>query len=158
MGLCCPHTLKHYSYRKSARRSIRACLLAPSLVLITAMLNACVSATPVQEPTGPTGIVLEGIVIRNELLYPVKDVMINVPATGAFAGCGNIMPRSECRTRFEAVDYAGNALVVSWKEYGKPHTTGEFDIDIPQHLDPGIPAWLEVIVFAKGQAGAKLIQ
>jgi hypothetical protein len=92
MGLCCPHTLKHYSHRRPARRSNRACLLASSLVLITAMLNACVSATPVQEPTGPTGIVLEGIVIRNEL------------------------------------------------------------------LDPGIPAWLEVIVFAKGQAGAKLIQ
>ena len=98
------------------------------------------------------------MVIRNELPFPVTDVMINIPATGVFAGCGNIMQRSECRTSFEVVNYAGNALVVSWKEYGKPHKTGEIVMDFPEDLVAGRPAWLEVVIFAMGQAGAQLIQ
>jgi hypothetical protein len=98
------------------------------------------------------------MVIRNELPFPVTEVMINIPATGVFAGCGNIMQRSECRTSFEAVNYAGNALVVSWKEYGKPHKTGEFVINLPEDLVAGRPAWLEVVIFAMGQAGARFIQ
>lgn len=98
------------------------------------------------------------MVIKNGLAFPVKDVMITIPATGAFAGCGNILPRSECRTGFEAVDYFANAMIVSWTEYGKPHQTDEFVIEIPESLDRGQPVWLEVVVFAMGQAGATLVQ
>ena len=90
--------------------------------------------------------------------FPVTDVMINIPATGMFAGCGNIMQHSECRTSFEVVNYAGNALVVSWKEYSKPHKTAEFVMEVPENLVAGKPAWLEVVIFAMGQAGARFIQ
>jgi len=127
-------------------------------LLCTVMLPACAPLTGGQQQAEPTGIVIAGMVIRNELPFPVTDVMINVPATGAFAGCGNILPRSECRTSFEAVDYAGNALLVSWKEYGEPHQIPEFIISIPKDLDAERPAWLEVVIFAMGQAGARLIQ
>ena len=104
------------------------------------------------------GLRLDGMVIRNELPYPVTDVLIEVPATGAFAGCGNILPGSDCRTSFESRDYQHQALIISWKEYGESHQTGEFVIDIPDELDRARPAWLEVVIFARGQAGANLIQ
>jgi hypothetical protein len=127
-------------------------------LLCLAVLQACAPIARGPEQAEPSGIVIEGMVIRNELQFPVTDVMINVSATGAFAGCGNIMQRSECRTSFEQVDYADSAVVVSWKEYGQPHNTGEFVIDIPEEFDTGKPAWLEVVIFAMGQAGARLIQ
>jgi len=127
-------------------------------LLCAAVFPGCASTANQPEPAAPTGVFMEGMVIRNELPYPVTDVMINIPATGAFAGCGNIMQRSECRTSFEAVDYTRNALVVSWKEYGKAHQTGKFVMDIPEDMIAGMPAWLEVVIFATGQAGGKLIQ
>lgn len=121
-------------------------------------LQSCTAiAVPVQ-PAETTGIAIKGMIIRNELAFPVTDVMIHVPATGRFAGCGNVLPGTECNTSFELVDYTYQQLVVSWKEYGQPHQTGAFKVDIPGQLDPERPAWLEVIIFAMGQAGARLIQ
>lgn len=99
-----------------------------------------------------------GMVIRNELAYPVTDVMIDVPATGAFAGCGNILPRSGCSNAFPGVDYQRNAVVISWKEYGEPQSTEPFVVEVPAGLRPGEPADVEVVIFAPGQAGARLVQ
>lgn len=138
------------------RREIRLVFLL--LVLAFAAIPAC-SSVPVRQQTGAVQkILIAGIVIRNELLFPVTDVMINAPETGAFAGCGNLMSRSECSTSFEAVAYSAGKLVVSWKEYGQPHTTGEFVIEIPEGMDRGKAAWLEVVIYAMGQAGARLVQ
>lgn len=126
-----------------------------ALFLLAGLTAAC--AAP-QETAPSTGLVVEGIIIRNELAFPVTDVMISVPATGAFAGCGNILSRTECRTSFEAVDYRENALLVSWREYGQPHQTDEFVVKPGKDLDLSQPAWLEVRIFAMGQAGATLVQ
>jgi hypothetical protein len=68
------------------------------------------------------------------------------------------MARSACRTTFEAVDYYAHKMVISWKEYGQSHQTGEFVMKQQDDLDPGRPAWVEVSIFAMGQAGARLIQ
>jgi hypothetical protein len=103
-----------------------------------------------------TGLVIEGMVIRNELPYAVTGVMIEVPATGAFAGCGNILPRSECSTTFEAVDHRRNPLLIRWMEHGQPQRTGEFVVEPPADARPGDTYLLEVVVFAPGQAGASL--
>ena len=109
-------------------------------------------------PVEASSVALDGMIIRNELVYPVKNVMITVPVTGNFAGCGNIMPRSDCRTRFEAVDYAGNAMLVNWTEYGQQHSTKEFTVEPGSEISRSGTAWLEVTIFAPGQAGAKLVQ
>jgi len=122
------------------------------------VLQSCTEAVVPGRPAETPGIAIQGMIIRNELAFPVTDVMINVPATGRFAGCGNILPGTECNTSFEVVDYSSQQLVVSWKEYGEPHQTGAFKVDIPAQLDPDKPAWLEVIIFAMGQAGARLLQ
>lgn len=127
------------------------------LLLLPCLLAACASQGAEQEPFIDSGIKIEGIVISNELVYPVTDVMAEVPATGEFAGCGNILPRSRCSTSFPAADYRGNAIVVRWAEYGEAHSTDEFVIKVPKDMTPGSIAWLEVIVFARGQAGARLI-
>jgi hypothetical protein len=82
--------------------------------------------------------------------------MIDVPATGTFAGCGNILPRSACSTTFQQIDYRGNALVVSWREYGELRSTDEFVIEVPDSAVAGDAFSVEVIVFAPGQAGARL--
>jgi len=128
------------------------------LFLILALLPGCSSTTEQQERIESTGIIIEGIVIRNELAYAATDVMAEVPATGGFAGCGNILARTDCSTTFQEVDYQANALVIKWKEHGEPQQTGPFVVKVPDHLIPGRPAWLEVIIFAPGQAGARLVQ
>jgi hypothetical protein len=121
------------------------------------LLSAC-SAMPVPEANPRPVLSIAGMMIRNDLLYPVTEVMITVPETGAFAGCGNIMPQTDCRTSFETVDYSGNAMVVSWKEYGQAYSTKEFVVEPGKAIDLNRPAWLEVTIFAAGQAGAKFVQ
>jgi hypothetical protein len=128
----------------------------PCLLLISLLAPAC-SNIPRDIPEA-TGVVIEGAVIRNELTFPVTDVQLLVPASGNFVGCGNIMARSQCATTFPKRDYHANEVVISWKERGQPHSTGEFVIRIPEEFDFNRPARLEVIIFNEGQAGAKLVQ
>jgi len=133
--------------------------LAPALAGgLVALLSACTSTGPSQDQGSEQAIVIAGMVIRNELAYPVTDVMIEVPATGGFAGCGTVLPRTECRNTFQEVDYRGSAAVVRWRERGEVHQTGEFSIDPPPGTRPGDVFRVEVIVFAPGQAGARLVE
>ena len=122
------------------------------------LLAGCAAIHEEQSRDPPGEYVIAGMVIRNDLAYPVSDVMIEVPATGAFAGCGNIMPRTACSTTFESIDYRRNALKVSWKEYGQPQQTDEFILRVPDTARPGDAFVVEVSVFAPGQAGARLVE
>lgn len=122
------------------------------------LLAACAGKGPQPEQAPSTGILVEGIMIRNELAYPVTDVMVEVPATGAFAGCGNIMSGTACSTSFQQTDYRANALQIHWREHGQQKQTGEFVVDLPPGLGAGETCWIEVIVFAPGEAGARLIR
>lgn len=126
--------------------------------LLAGLLAGCSSVETGPARGNAQGIHIEGIVIQNGLYYPVTDVMVEVPATGAFAGCGNIIQRTECRTSFPARDYSGNPVVVSWKEHGNPHQTDPFVVELPESSVPGDVFWLEVVVFSAGQAGARLVQ
>jgi hypothetical protein len=126
-------------------------------LMCISLLPAC-TAVPVPEASSQPALSIAGMIIRNDLFYPVTEVMISVPETGAFAGCGNILPESRCQTSFEAVDYSGNAMVVSWKEHGQDHSTKEFVVEPGKDIDASKPAWLEITIFAAGQAGAKFVQ
>jgi len=127
------------------------------LLLCLGLLSGCAPGLTTETAPDGTGVFVEGVVIRNELAYPVTDVMIEVPATGRFAGCGNILPRSQCSNAFQQLDYRQNALVVSWKEHGEPHATGPFVVALPGGVQAGDTLVLEVIVFAPGEAGARLV-
>ena len=137
---------------------IRDSMKTAAVAMLSCVLAACAAQQPETAQSDDTGIDVEGIIIRNALAYTVKDVMVEVPATGGFAGCGNILPRSECRTSFQAVDYRQNALLVSWSEHGEARGTDEFEVTLPEGVGPGDTVWLEVIIYAPGLAGARLIQ
>ena len=126
--------------------------------LFTCLVAGC-SPVATEPAEGTAGAIhVEGIIIQNGLYYPVTDVMVEVPATGGFAGCGNIIQRTGCKTSFPARDYRGNPVVVSWKEHGTPHQTDPFVVKLPDNAVPGDVFWLEVVVFSAGQAGARLVQ
>jgi hypothetical protein len=127
-------------------------------VLAAFLCGACAAPRSAEQRSQEAGISIDAIVIRNELAFPVTDVLIEVPATGAFAGCGNILPRSECSTSFEAVVYRANPMRISWKEYGQPHQTDEFVLQAPASMEAARAARVEVRIFAMGQAGAVLKQ
>jgi len=124
------------------------------LLLLSGSLAACAAG-----PQKRDAVIAEidGIVIRNDLAYPVHDVMAEVPATGGFAGCGMILRRSQCTIAFPAAAYRRNPLIVRWVEYGESHATEDILLEPP--TDAGNPAgwWLEVVIFAPGQAGARLV-
>jgi len=125
--------------------------------LCLGLLCGCAPGPVTEARPEGAGVFVEGVVIRNELAYPVTDVMIEVPATRRFAGCGNILPRSQCSNAFQQLDYRQNDLVVSWKEHGESHNTDPFVVALPGGVQPGDTLVLEVIVFAPGQAGARLV-
>ena len=129
----------------------------PSATLVCALLIGCATGLHEERPSPGQSVVISGVVIRNELPYPVTDVMIEVPATGGFAGCGNILPSSECSNTFQDTDYRFNAMLIRWSEHGQPHQTDPFNLELPPSASPGDAFNVEVIVFAPGQAGARLV-
>ena len=126
-------------------------------LLLSLLAAGCAAPGQVRETQQPS-VTIDGLTIRNELAYPVTDVMIEVPATGAFAGCGTVLPRTECSNRFEQLDYQAHAVRIRWREHGREQSTSEFVIDVPAGLEPQRPARVEVILFSPGQAGARLVQ
>lgn len=128
------------------------------LICASLMLLSCASAPEQPKQPEGTGIVIDGIRIQNSLRYTVTDVMILVPATGGFAGCGNILPRTACSNTFLDVQYRKNPVLISWKEHGEPQQTDEFIVEARSDLRPNVSTWVEVTIFAPGQAGARLIQ
>jgi len=132
--------------------------MAPVLaMLLIGVVAACAAPAPSAANRG-AAVIIEGVTIRNELAYPVTDVLVRVPATGAFAGCGNLLPRSECSNTFQGVDYRSNGVVVSWREHGRPQSTDEFVIEVPEAWSGAPAARVEVVIFAPGRAGARLAE
>jgi hypothetical protein len=94
--------------------------LASAAGLAASLLLGCTVPRNGDGHSDSLPFVIDGIVIRNELAYPVTDVMIEVPATGAFAGCGNVLPRTACSNAFQGVDYRSSAVLVHWREHAAP--------------------------------------
>ena len=136
---------------------MKRCVLAAMILGVAAFLSACGTSPAADGVDSEPEIHISGVVIRNELDYPVTDVLLEVPATRDFAGCGTILPHSECNNTFQRIDYRANAVVIQWKERGQPHQTDEFKVDPPAGARPGDAFRVEVIVFAPGQAGARLV-
>jgi hypothetical protein len=126
-------------------------------VLCAALVAGCASLDQSRSAPKAPAIVVSSLEIRNELPYAITDVIIQVPATGAFAGCGNILPGSGCLNRFEEVDYRADDVSISWRERGEPHSSGEFRLELPEGANPMTEYRLEVVVFAPGQAGARFL-
>lgn len=131
-------------------RLLATCLFALSLC-------TCSSEPKHARNTAP-GIAIEGVKIINQLSTTVTDVQILVPLTGNFVSCGTILRHTSCSTSFPGRQYERSPVQVSWKEQGKAHATGNFVIQPPADLDLARPMWIEVVIFAPGEAGAKMVQ
>jgi len=127
-------------------------------LVITIGLVGCAASTERPREVKDSGIDIAGIIIQNDLAYVVRDVMVTVPATGAYAGCGNIIQRSSCRTSFPARKYRENAIRVTWFERGEKQETDDFLVELPADAVIGDVFWLEVVVYAPGLAGARLVR
>lgn len=88
----------------------------------------------------------------------VSAARLIIPATGGFVSCGNIAPGSMCSTGFPETQYAGNPVEITWSQAGQIHSTGDFEITMPDSLDIEKPAMVKVIISGPGSAGAGLIQ
>jgi hypothetical protein len=126
--------------------------------LVSLLLVACAAAPQKQAGQAGPALEIEGIEIRNELAHGVSDVTILIPQTGDFVSCGNIIQATSCSTTFPGRSYQGHKVQITWKEQGVPHSTDEFAIKPPELLKSGLPIWIEVVIFAPGQAGARMVQ
>ena len=129
-------------------------LLMPAVLLAA----SCASTGPETPRPEDTGVDIAGVIFQNSLMHSVTDALVHVPATGRFASCGNILPRSECSTSFPAVGYRRNGIIVTWKEHGETKATDEFTVKLPQGAGEGDSFWLEVVIYAPGLAGARVVQ
>ena len=130
---------------------------SPLVGAVCALTIGCAPGSQGDRLSSAQAVVISGVVIRNELPYTVTDVMIEVPATGGFAGCGTILPHSDCSNTFQDRDYRVSAMLIRWMEHGQPHQTDPFILEVPPSGSPGEAFRVEVIVFAPGQAGARLV-
>jgi len=129
----------------------------PVAFCLALLMGAC-SAPSSRPGSSAPAIAIDGVQIINKLSTTVTEVQILVPATGNFVRCGTILRNTSCSTSFPGRQYERKPVQVSWKEQGQAYTTGNFVIEPPANLDPARPMWIEVVIFAPGQAGAKFVQ
>jgi len=129
-----------------------------ALAVLALQLLGCSTAASRPEKKTEAVVEVDGVIIRNQLGIPVTDVRILAVAAGDFVTCGNITARSTCSTGFSNRYYSSDKLQVTWKEYGAPQSTDEFDLEPADDIQLGRPAQVEVIIFSPGQAGVRLVQ
>jgi hypothetical protein len=118
----------------------------------------CLAACAPMDSKPSTKVKIEGLRIENQTAMWVSAARLLVYATGGFVSCGNIPPGSMCSTGFPETEYAGNPVEVTWSQAGRIHSTGEFEIAIPDSLDADKPVMVKVVITGPGSAGAALIQ
>ncbi len=101
---------------------------------------------------------IEGLVIENQTAKRVSAVRVLVPVSGNFVSCGNISPQSRCATTFPETDYTGNPVEITWSQGGQIYSTGQFVVQLPDNLDPGMPAMVRIVIAGPGSAGATIFQ
>ena len=130
----------------------------PGGLLALCLVSACAGKGAGAPSNEVESVKIDSFVIRNELPLTVTDVFVESPGTGNFAGCGTILSKTQCQNAFPARTYRRNGIIISWKELGVARSTGEFVVEAPQDLLPDRATILEVIIYSRGQAGARLVQ
>lgn len=141
--------------RTASRRPARRVRIAPALLFL--LCAACAGAPQPSARPAPVLFDIAGLEIRNELVYRVTEVQVLDSASGGFVSCGTVFPGTACATSFPLREYRGEALSVSWKEHGQPQAVDEFVLEVPAAFDTSRPVWVQVVVFAPGSAGARVL-
>ena len=124
------------------------------LLLGMLLLSGCVSTAG----SLPDIVHIQGLKIENQTMMWVSAAQLKVLNTGGFVSCGNIAPGSMCSTGFPETQYNGSPVEITWSQGGRIHSTGEFEIIIPDSLDIDKPAMVQVVITGPNSAGAGLIQ
>ncbi len=123
------------------------------------MAAGCAGPLPAPEPgAGPGAIRLESLVIRNVSYSQVSEVTLRVPATGEFVSCANIPIHGHCRAGFPQRSYQGHEIEISWQQDGRRESTGAFEIEGADRLDPRQPASVRVLITPAGTAVTEFVQ
>lgn len=142
-------------YRPAAAAGTRA---ARGLHWVVFVLCAgCASVSEMPAEPAATGLEIAGVEIRNELAYPVTDVRVLLPESGDFVSCGTVFPDTTCATAFPLLEYHGDPLSVTWQERGQPQAMKPFRLRVPPGMDATRPLWVQVVIFAPGSGGARLL-
>jgi hypothetical protein len=128
-----------------------------AIFLLTLLLNAC-AVSGESPPTHGAAFEIVGVRIFNQLESSIADAQILVLQTGSFVSCSSIQPATSCSTSFPGREYGGGPMRVTWKEQGLPQATDDFALKTEAFATSARPLWVEVVIFAPGQAGARLVQ
>lgn len=134
---------------KPVSRTFSFHLLAALHLLI---LASCASSTR------QTGLMIDGLIFRNQSGANVYNVQIHVNKTSAFAECSPVLAGNDCTTTFQAVSYRGNAITISWTQNDQAFKTEEFHAELPEPVIDGKNARVLVIIRRGGIADASLVQ
>jgi hypothetical protein len=121
---------------------------------LTLVLSACASSIT----DGGFPIQIQGMKIENQTDRGVSAVRVLVPVTGGFVSCGNIAQQSMCSTTFPETSYTGNPIEITWSQAGQIFSTGQFALRLPDDLEEGVPAMVQVVIAGPGSAGAIIVQ
>ena len=124
------------------------------ICLCVILLSGCASRSSESVLT----LRIDGMLIENKSQMWVSSVRVLVPATGNFVACSTINPQSKCSTTFPETAYTGNPVVITWRQGGGDHSSGEFVIQLPAGLDYERPARVIVVITGPGAAGAVITQ
>jgi len=127
------------------------------VVTATAMVLLLADCASTGVKAGPS-VLLDGLSIDNQTAMFISAVRLLIPANGNFVSCGNIPPHTACSTTFPERAYSGQAVEITWSQAGQIHSTGSFDIRVPEGLDPDRPALVKVVISGADTAGALIVQ
>ena len=121
---------------------------------VVILMVACVATVP----GNGSPILIDGLKIDNQTRMHVSAVRVLIPATGGFVSCGNIAHKSMCSTGFPETSYSGNPVEITWSQAGQIYSTGQFELRLPDDLEPDMPAMVHVVIAGPGSAGAMIVQ
>jgi hypothetical protein len=102
-------------------------------------------------------IPIDGLLFENRSSTAVVNIRLFVPSSGNFVSCGHISPGATCASSFPNVDYAGEAVEVSWFQGGQEWSTGQLTLTVDEVIQSAGAGRVRVVVLAPGSAGALLV-
>lgn len=122
-----------------------------SLLAIFIFIAAGCAGAPPTEP-----VRVGGLVFHNNTLQPLEDVRLQVPKTGGFISCNQILQGRQCATTFPSRLYRGTPVIISWRQGGEQFSSGKIQIQSRQKSVPGKVATVYVTLNIDGSVEAKV--
>ncbi len=117
-----------------------------STLMSVIMLNACATHQPET---------INGLIIKNQTNFAVKDVVLKIPETGGIVSCSMILPHTECSMGFQERALGDNLAILSWKQDHKKYNVPLSNDQSPA-VHPDYPYHAVVKIMDDGQLNVNL--